>query len=272
MGSLIGHTTHLSNDELYALWKNKLDLFLADFEYTEDVVGVLVCGSYITGNPTKHSDLDVHIILDNRVDYRERGNKIIDGLLIEYFANPLKQILHYFEDDFKEKSLMAQTQFATGKIILDKVGDVESLKTKAKTMISDFYASEQPDLRMSELNKYFMWDMLDDLQDAYETQRADFDFLYFTRLNLLLEKYMRCINLPYNCKSIYGNIVDATVREKYLLRQLPNTTIKNLIVFAITAETKAEKIRIYENLTTEIINAFGGFNVDGFKFKSKVEV
>ena len=252
-------------------WKKKLDIFLADFEHTDDIVGVLVCGSYITGKPTNYSDLDVHIILDNRVDYRERGNKIVDGLLIEYFANPLKQILRYFEDDLKEKDLMSQTQFATGKIILDKVGDVESLKAKARTMISDFYASGQPDLQMSELDKYGMWDMLDDLQDAYEIQRVDFDFLYFTRLNMLLEKYMRCINLPYNCKSIYGNIVDAMVREKYLLRELPNTTIKNLIVCAITAESKMEKIRAYENLTTEIINEFGGFNVDGFKFKSKVE-
>ena len=37
-------------------WNSKLDLFLADFEYADDVVGVLVCGSYITGNPTSHSD------------------------------------------------------------------------------------------------------------------------------------------------------------------------------------------------------------------------
>ena len=89
-------------------WKRKLDLFLADFEYADDVVGVLVCGSYITGNPTSHSDLDVHIVLDNKVDYRERGNKIVDGLLIEYFANPSKQIFRYFDEDFKDKSLICK--------------------------------------------------------------------------------------------------------------------------------------------------------------------
>ena len=193
-------------------WKKKLDIFLADFEYTHDIFGVLLCGSYITGNPTNHSDLDVHIILDNCVNYRERGNRIVDGLLIEYFANPLKQILRYFDDDFQEQSLMCQTQFSTGKILLDKVGDVESIKAKAKSMIADFYASKNNNLQMSELDKHGIWDMLDDLQDAYETQRADFDFLYFTRLNMLLEKYMLCINLPYSCKSIYGNIVDAVVK------------------------------------------------------------
>jgi len=61
--------------------KRKLDSFLVKFEYLNDAVGVLVCGSYITGNPTTHSDLDVHIVLNNNVDYRERGNKIVEGSL-----------------------------------------------------------------------------------------------------------------------------------------------------------------------------------------------
>ena len=71
-------------------WREKLDIFMSNFEHSDDVIGILVCGSYVTGNPTNHSDLDVHIILNNAVGYRARGNKIIDGLLIEYFANPLK--------------------------------------------------------------------------------------------------------------------------------------------------------------------------------------
>ena len=252
-------------------WQSKLNVFLDDFEYADDVIGVLVCGSYITGNPTSHSDLDVHIVLDDKVEYRERGNKIVDGLLIEYFANPSKQILRYFDEDLKDKSLMCQTQFATGKIMSDKTSSVQTLKLKAKEMISDFYA-EQTDLRMSDLDKYFLWDMLDDLQDAHENNRADFDFLYFTRLNMLLEKYMYCINRPYNAKSIYGNIVDAAVREKYLLRELPNEAIKNMIACAISATAQDKKMMMYEKLTAEILKQVGGFTIDGFKLKSQVAI
>jgi len=253
-------------------WKDKLDIFLAGFEHATDIVGVLVCGSYITGQPTPHSDLDVHIVLDNKVNYRERGNKIIDGLLIEYFANPYKQIVSYFNDDLHDKSLMCQTQFATGKIIIDKVGDVQLLKEEATSMIANFYDASQTVPFMSELEKYFLWDMLDDMQDAYETQRPDYDFLYYTRLNMLLEKYFKCINLPYNTKSIYGSIVDANVRKKYLLGKLPDEGIGKLIVSAITATARCEKIDAYVKLTTAIFDCFGGFCVDGFKLKSDVEV
>lgn len=40
-------------------WREKLEKFLNDFKYKDDVIGVLACGSYITGKPTSHSDLDV---------------------------------------------------------------------------------------------------------------------------------------------------------------------------------------------------------------------
>ena len=62
-------------------WEEKLNVFLENFEYKGDIVGVLACGSYITGNPSSHSDLDVHIILNENVNYRERGNKIINRIL-----------------------------------------------------------------------------------------------------------------------------------------------------------------------------------------------
>jgi len=248
-------------------WQAKLNKFISDFEHMNDTIGILVCGSYVTGGITKHSDLDVHIILSNAVTYRERGNKIIDGLLIEYFANPPHQILQYFNEDFADKTLMSQVQFATGEILIDKTGDVAKLKERANSMIAEFYKQDVPGV-LHELSKYFLWDALDDLQDAYETNRADFDLMYFTSLDKLLITYMRVINRPYVSKVILGNIVDATLRNKYLLRELPDQNIANLITKAITATKKDEKLLAFQRLTSAILDNFGSFCIDGFKFKS----
>ena len=251
-------------------WRTKLDTFLLDFVHTNDIIGILVCGSYITGNPSNHSDLDVHIVLDDNVNYRERGNRIIDGFLIEYFCNPPRQIIKYFEDDIQDSSLMAQTQFATGKIICDKTGEIKSLKDKALEMIGHFY--ENTAIFMSERIKYDLWDMLDDLQDAYENNKPDFDFLYFNLLNRLISNYMGCINRPYHFKTILGNINSNIVREKYLLKELPHIPVNDLIERCIKAVDRAEKMEVYQCLTNEILNRFGGFDVDKFKLKSDVEV
>ncbi|MCL2387387.1 MAG: hypothetical protein FWC89_07565 [Defluviitaleaceae bacterium] len=252
-------------------WQEKLNIFLADFEHSSDVIGVLACGSYITGAPNSHSDLDVHVILSNAVDYRQRGNRIIDGLLIEYFANPPQQIQKYFADDLAEKSLMSQVQFATGQIITDLHGEVKVLKETALSMISSFYAEEKT-ASMSEMAKYFLWDMRDDLQCAYETNRPDFNFLYFNLLDKMISFYMDAINRPYTTKAIHGNICDEVVRRKYLLKELPDTAISTLITECIEATEKAHKITLFQNLTEAILQKFGGFNVDGYKLHSSLDI
>ena len=89
-------------------------------------------------------------------------------------------------------------------------------------------------------------------------------------MNMLLEKYMNSINRPYNSKTIYGNATDATVRNKYLLRELPNETIKDRIVSAIIATGQDDKMVAYEKLTAEMMKQIGGFTIDGFKSHGKI--
>ena len=250
-------------------WEEKLNKFIDSFEYIDDVVGILVCGSYITGNPTKHSDLDVHLLLNDKVKYRVRGNKIVDGLLIEYFANPKSQIKKYFKEDYKNVRPMSHTQFITGKIIMDKTGDLKKLKEEAKKMLKKNY--EDINTSISDIDKYTMWDMLDDLKDIYETKREDFDFIYYCNLDRLLGIYMKHIKYPYNKKTILGNIISDTVRKKYLLKELPDYEIQELIEYCITVKSKESKMRCYKKLTEKIFDLVGGFSIDNFKYKSNIE-
>ena len=113
-------------------WERALQKFIKTWENRKEVRGFLVCGSYVTGNPTKRSDIDLHIVLDISVDWRERGNKVVDSYLIEYFANSPNQIREYFKEDFEENRMHSQTQFASGRIIKDPEGLVTQLKKEAE--------------------------------------------------------------------------------------------------------------------------------------------
>lgn len=90
-------------------WEEALDKFLSEWRRRDYVVGALVCGSYVTGSPTARSDIDVHIILAEESDWRERGNRYVDGCLIEYFANPPRQIRTYFAFLTKTKLNISRT-------------------------------------------------------------------------------------------------------------------------------------------------------------------
>ena len=250
-------------------WEERLNKFLENFKYKNDIDGILVCGSFITGNPSSHSDLDVHILLKEKVDYRVRGNKIVAGLLIEYFANPPRQIREYFKEDYSEIRPMAQIQFITGKILLDKTGEVQKLKKEARKMLDKRYSDLNTDI--NELNKYELWDMLDDLQDGFENDRDDFDFIYYCNLDKLLSLYMKYIKYPYHKKTILGNITSEIVKNKYLLEELPDKQISGLIKNCIILKNKEDRMKNYELLTNKILNLTGGFDIDKFEFKSLVD-
>ncbi|MBO8174400.1 MAG: hypothetical protein H0Z18_03995 [Thermococcus sp.] len=70
-------------------------------------------------------------MLSDNVDWRERGNLVIDGVLIEYFANPVKQIKYYFEKEFKQNKRSTARIITIGKVLFDKTGIAEELKKEA---------------------------------------------------------------------------------------------------------------------------------------------
>lgn len=248
------------------MWENILQKFLKDIHLKDDIVGVLVCGSYVTGNPSKHSDLDVHLILSEDVTYRERGNRRIDGLLIEYFANPAKQIRQYFKEDYRSIDPMSQTQFATGIVLQDPTGIVAKLKEEAINMLMSKFVDVQ--VSMNPITAYALWDKLDDLQDAYDGQREDFDFIFYTNLDFLLKTYMKLIKRPYQPKTILGNISSETVRRKYLLDQLPDKKVADMIQQCITSKDRKVKLDAYQSLNEIVLDMMGGFDIETFTFRS----
>ena len=82
---------------------------------------------------------------------------------------------------------------------------------------------------------------------------------------------MKHIKYPYNKKTILGNIISDTVRKKYLLKELPDYEIQELIEYCITVKSKESKIRCYKKLTEKIFALVGGFSIDNFKYKSNIE-
>lgn len=247
----------------------KLETFLQGFEHKEDVVGVLVCGSYVTGHPNKHSDLDVHLILNKKCKYRERGNRIVDGLLIEYFANTKRQILAYFADNYKQIRPMSQTQFVTGEIFFDKNGEVEALKKEAKKQLEKDY--QDLDTTPNGQRLYGVWDDMDDLQAVLEEGREDFDFVYYYKLDRLLSCLFRTLKMPYNVKTIYGQLTSPVTRKKYLLKEIKDKKLKMLVQTAIVEENKQKRLQAFTELSQMILTKYN-FDISKFSFKSDEEV
>lgn len=273
----IGHKK-IENYGLYTLggilmnpWELALEQFLSTWKQSEDVVAALVCGSYITGEPSNRSDIDVHIILSDEVEWRERGNCIINGLLIEYFANPPKQIKNYFQEDYNDHYTMAMVQFLTGKVIFDHIGIIEQLKQDALSWKSKSYEELSPSL--IEIKKYTLWDAYDNLLDCYEQERSDFTFVYYNSLCHLFDMYcsmLRIEKIPHYQINRY--LCEASYLEKYMKQAFPDQQFRNLYIEAMNVTNAAKMIECYKNLTAYVLQETGGFNIDGWKVRSKLQL
>jgi predicted nucleotidyltransferase len=257
-------------NQMKRTWEDALEEFLLDFKDQDDVLAAVVCGSYITGNPTKRSDIDVHIILSETSTWRERGNKIIDGYLIEYFMNPPRQIRKYFEEDYRDYRSMSMVQFITGRVIFDKSGITKQLIEEAKVWKDRKY-TELPAI-MKEIKKYGIWDSYDNLLDCYEENRPDFNLVYFNAMYTLFNDYCRFQSLEQiPVYQISSYLTDPSYLIKYLKEPFQDKHFAETFLKGITTMDKREMLNTYKELTERVFNQLGGFDIDGWKVQSEVE-
>lgn len=250
-----------------AAWMKAVEKFLNDYTKDLDVEGVIVCGSYVTGSPSKRSDVDLHIILSSEYDWRERGSRIIDGVLIEYFVNPPQQMPEYFKEDFDDFRRHAAHMLATGKIIQDRNGVVASLRDEAKKwMMKPF-----PDVGSTglALSKYGLWDMLDNLSDLYENNSPSFSYAYWNSLNSAFEFYSKYLGhdvIPVH--KIYEQLNDEKVQKKYHLEPFPDSIFRAIMNEAIGASNRDSMMKSFQNIIAHVHKETGGFTLDGWSLKT----
>jgi hypothetical protein len=248
-------------------WEDKLDEFLVPWRKTPELIGVLACGSFVTGNPNPNSDLDVHLLLSESVDWRKRGNRIIDGLLIEYFANPPRQIRTYFTENYESHSMMTMTQFITGRILFDATGELAVLREEARTWAAKPLPA-QPEWK-TESDKYGIWDTGDNLADAAKRGAPDLPFLYFTGLHKLFVCYARYLGYaaPSPC-NIHRILTAEAVRLKYRQPEFPDSDFAEAFAEAMAETDRQAMPDRFRHLALMVLRAMNGFEIDGWSLRT----
>lgn len=234
--------------------QSALDTSVTPRKKRKDVIGMLVCGSYITGSPTKQSDIDVHILLDKKAKRRERGNIIIDGVLIEYFANPVAQHYIYAEEEYAQRRKHNAHMFVTGKVIFDKTSELKKLIKDMKGYMKKEYLPQSfVDI---ELAKYHLWDIADNLTELCSTKAPDFIFVFHHNLATLFETYATFLKfdaLPIH--KLRRLLVEMHDKKKYHITDFPDQVFNKAFVEALTTtkQKRKELMHIYERLTHHVL-------------------
>ena len=248
-------------------WEIALNKFIKKWKAKKNVLGAVVAGSYATGTPSKYSDIDIYIVLSDDMKTRERGNRIIDGYLMEYFANPVRQIKAYFKEEFEKNKSITARMFATGKVLFDKKGDVKALRKEAERWMRKKF--RKPDKASVEISKYSLWDDLDNLKELHSSKSVIFRFAYFFLLQEIMNVYSKYLQIEIVAPSkLLKYLTSEQFRKKYLLKEFPDKTFARLFVKCL----KKDDMGLIKNLTNYVLDKLGGFDIDGWKLRSRTTI
>jgi hypothetical protein len=252
-------------------WQRALREFIAPFRGQRNVIGALVCGSYVTGAPSPRSDIDVVIVLAPRSSFRERGNRVVGGHLVEYFANSPSQFRTYMKRDHARHRRDTATMFTTGRVIFDGRGAVRSLRAHARHWLTrPMRALSRSEIA---LEKYAVWDSLDNLRDLDERDSPAFAHAYHHHVQDIYEVYARYLRQPVlRPRQLHAYLTDARSRRKYLLTAFPDRRVAALLVAALVVRDRRAMRRAAEALTAHVTAQLGGFAVDGFTLRTPPSV
>jgi predicted nucleotidyltransferase len=251
-------------------WEDSLNTFLKTWQNKKEVIGALLCGSHVTGTATKFSDIDIHIILSDKVNWRERGNKVVDGHLIEYFANPAKQIRKYFEENYKNNSRSDARMFTVGKILFDKKGEAKKLQEEAKKQIKR--AFKKPTKLQIEFAKYSLWDNLDNLKDLADQNSPNYKIFYYINLQNAIRTYGKFLGVEVCATTKLSKFLnDDDFKKRYSIEGFKDKKFVALANACLVDDSLAKSLKNTEKLIGYVQQKMGGFNIDGWKVRTKVD-
>ena len=225
-------------------WEKVLDEFLSDYKNNEKIIGAILGGSYATGNYNDSSDIDISIITSDD-SYNKRGNVIIDGIMIEYFINPISELRKYMEDDFYNKHRLSTANLiGNGKIIFARNNSIENLQKEALSYYDKEFLA--PDETRIKCKKYACWDAYDELKDKVKNNES-FNLNYFVVLQNLIDCYYYSNNIASVPISKLEQILrNPEYAKKYNLKNNPTEEFKEMVLKCIDTISVEEIDKLYK--------------------------
>jgi len=245
-----------------------IEKFLKEWKDRKEFEGAILCGSYAIGCQKENSDVDIMIVLSDETRRWERGNVRIDGYLIEYMADPVFFWKKSFKDGYELEKKVSVGMFAVGQVLVDKNGAVAKLKSEAGVIMKKPF--KKMSRREIEMAKYHLYDGISKLESLSGEGFVKYAPLYYLHLSKIINFYasFRRIQIPATAK-IYKFFNDNDFRERY---ELEGFSDKEFVGLVNNCFEEYSSIKNMVKLNDYVLDKWGGFNIDGWKLRTKIGV
>jgi len=206
------------------------------------VLGIIVSGTIIRGNPDPSSDLDIYVI--NAQPFRQRLQKFFHGVPAEIFVNPPKSVERYFEEEQADRRPLTAHMLATGFVVLDLDPVIGDLQSKAKRLLSQPPAAPQ----YLTYQRYSSALLFEDAEDIVERDPEVAEMIVYRAVAEMLNF----------CFIKAGSFIP---RQKSILEELAklDTKVAELARSFYRASTLGEKMELAGRIADQTIGIRGFF-------------
>lgn len=250
-------------------WKLSLKEFLKKYEEDEDVIGAILCGSYVNESYTKYSSIDVYLVLKDNCTYYKKGNVESNSYLVEYYMANKDKIIEFMDEEFDNNKLKTANMFAYGKVIYDLEDSLKYLQDKALEYI-DKNLKEITSKKLDS-NNYHLWNYLNELKISLEDESPQFNLLYYSLLKDIYDIYAEFLSLPkLQVDKIYNILIDEEYRRNHHIYKLPDKEFIKLYLKCFEIDNPNVMYKNMENLINYYYKKQGGFNIRTFELTNEV--
>lgn len=249
--------------------KIAINKFLNEYKDKDFFLGAILTGSYATNNQNENSDIDLYIISKDGTPWKERGNKEVDGYLIEYFINPPKEIRKYMKNEKKDYRLSTTNILGRGIILIDPTGDIKKLQEEAQEILAG--GLEELEENTYKINCYRVWDNFDELDSKYK-KREDIDLSYYMFIREVTTSYFQNNKVPLiPIHKLEYILLDPEYKKKYGVVKFVDDEFANLLIKCLSEKEYDKKYQCAKEIYDYFIYKNNDFNINDFSMRTELE-
>lgn len=242
-----------------AATREKVLAFIDSMNYLDDknCLGVIVYGSSLTGFNTDISDIDLHVLFEDKDKELIRGCKIIDGCKIEYFEKPLSDVYLSAEDGYLNQNNAFYSMIGKGTIVFQRDSQLSLLQQ----YICDRFATPMPALSEEETKEQvsIINNRMEKLENLAVADSPLFDHYYHLTVDRIRKFYHKASGLSkIQTSKVYRIYTDEEYRQS-MYKEAPEPEFIEMYLNLITTDNtdKLEKLQMvtdFFDYTTRNIN------------------
>ena len=222
------------------------------------VEAVLLFGSHAHALATEGSDIDLSVLASQPAVVPGHGLRRFRGHLVEIFVNTRGFYETTFERFHADNSRIAQSQFASAKVLFDRNGEGAAIQRAAREWLAKPHIRQTP--QQAEWPRRVIWLQFHRLAHVVRAGGPSACFALHGFVYDVYAKYAAFLGQPVMpTDRLESYLADGAKRASYLQEPFPDTGFRETLLRVLRERSEPKMFELARRLKDQALAGMGGF-------------